>query len=212
MRYLTLYENFKYIDNICQKYYIENYTINQDGSIDVDGHVNLTDQRLFILPLKFGKVIGNFDCSENNLTSLVGSPIQVLGDYFSCDNNQLKSLKGCTRELSAFYCFTNKLSTLKGGPTKVSSDYNCVDNNIFDFNGFPNPFYGESFFRDNPIDEIVDMVINDNQSKFIRWLLEYDVIREGHKIVGMRLEEAYYMTTKTELDLNGLKFVHYTLI
>ena len=28
----------------------------------------------------------------------------------------------------------------------------------------------------------------------------------------MRLEEAYYMTTKTELDLDGLNFEYYTLI
>ena len=39
MKYLKLFENFDQtkIDKICKKYGIENYTINPDGSIDVDG-------------------------------------------------------------------------------------------------------------------------------------------------------------------------------
>ena len=36
MRYLKLFESFEDIDEICRKYRIENYTINSDGSIDVD--------------------------------------------------------------------------------------------------------------------------------------------------------------------------------
>ncbi len=36
MRYLKLFESFEDIDEICRKYRIENYTINSDGSIDVN--------------------------------------------------------------------------------------------------------------------------------------------------------------------------------
>ena len=32
------------IEEICEKYNIRNYTINEDGSIDVDGYVNLSDR------------------------------------------------------------------------------------------------------------------------------------------------------------------------
>ncbi len=36
MKYLKLFESFEDIDEICKKYSIENYTINTDGSIDVN--------------------------------------------------------------------------------------------------------------------------------------------------------------------------------
>ena len=46
MKYLKLFESFGNIDEICKKYSIENYTINPNGSIDVDGHVDLSDKEL----------------------------------------------------------------------------------------------------------------------------------------------------------------------
>jgi hypothetical protein len=42
------------IDSICRKYNIKNYTINPDGTVDVDGKVYLNYQKLTKLPLKFG--------------------------------------------------------------------------------------------------------------------------------------------------------------
>jgi ERCC4-related helicase len=39
MRYLKRYENHEDIASICRKYDIENYKINDDGSIDVDDYV-----------------------------------------------------------------------------------------------------------------------------------------------------------------------------
>ena len=65
MRYLKLFESFEDIDEICKKYRIENYTINSDGSIDVDEDVNLHNLGLEKLPLKFNKVNGFFTCSFN---------------------------------------------------------------------------------------------------------------------------------------------------
>ena len=99
MKYLKdyrLFENNEFpidpeeIRSICEKYEIKNYTINPDGSVDVDGEVKLTRKLNYStkLPLKFGKVSGNFRISHNNLISLVGSPKEV-GGYFSCYDNQL---------------------------------------------------------------------------------------------------------------------------
>ena len=41
MKHIKLFENFdtKSIEEICKKYHIDNYTINDDGSIDVDNSV-----------------------------------------------------------------------------------------------------------------------------------------------------------------------------
>ena len=81
------------IYKICKSYEIENYSINSDGSIDVDGDVRLPNKKLIKLPIKFNKVSGSFDCSWNNLISLENSPIEVGGDFI-CDFNRLKSLVG----------------------------------------------------------------------------------------------------------------------
>ena len=46
------------ISLICKRYRIKNYTVNSDGSIDVDGNVYLDNRKLTKLPLKFNKVNG----------------------------------------------------------------------------------------------------------------------------------------------------------
>ena len=80
------------ISLICEKYNITNYTINDDGSIDVNGNVDLYYMELTELPLIFNKVTGWFDCGRNNLTSLKGSPVWV-GGNFNCNYNRLPSLE-----------------------------------------------------------------------------------------------------------------------
>ena len=100
MKYLKLFENFdsSEIDNICNHYNIRNYTINSDGTIDVDGSVNFSNKKLRKIPLKFNKVSGSFYCYENELTSLEGCPNYV-GSVFSCGFNELTSLDGCPKEV-----------------------------------------------------------------------------------------------------------------
>ena len=73
---------------VCKKYEIENYTINDDLSIGVDGSVYLEKKKLEYLPLKFNYVSGNFYCHHNKLKSLEGSPQTVEGD-FKCSSNGL---------------------------------------------------------------------------------------------------------------------------
>ena len=98
MIYLKLFEGFKDIDAICMEYDIKNYTINRDGTIDVDDTVFLSsagsNKKFYTLPLKFNIVSDSFDCSCNNLTTLEGAPKEV-GGYFSCnDNNPSTQLQG----------------------------------------------------------------------------------------------------------------------
>ena len=98
------------ISLICKKYGIKNYTINSDGSIDVNGDVDLSFNDLTQLPLRFNKVNGGFDCSYNDLTSLKGSPRWV-GGYFSCANNKLPSLEFSPDYVGlGFFCRYNKLT------------------------------------------------------------------------------------------------------
>ena len=119
MKYLKLYENFiqtdSEIDELCKKYGIENYTIN-NGLVDVDGDVDLSDGNLTKLPIKFGNISGYFYCSSNQLTTLEGAP-QSVGDGFYCRNNQLTTLEGC--------------------PKSVGGHFDCNENNIYKLDFVP---------------------------------------------------------------------------
>jgi hypothetical protein len=81
------------IHDLCVKYGISNYSINLDGSIDVNGNVNLYNRGLSKIPLKFNRVDGYFDVNNNKLTSLENSPLE-LGKFFYCYKNPLESLDG----------------------------------------------------------------------------------------------------------------------
>ena len=118
------------IKKICEKYCIENYTINLDGSIDVYGSVNLSHTGLTKLPLNFNIVTGDFTCTDNKLTTLEGCPKSV-GGHFSCMYNDLTSLKGGPKLVSRYYsCSCNYLTTLKGGPKSVGGIFYCYENNL----------------------------------------------------------------------------------
>ena len=133
MKYLKLYESFKDNSELIkqlEEFGIENYTINSDGTIDVDGDVNLHRRDLCKLPFKFGKISGYFTCSDNNLTKLEGCPKEV-GNYFDCNNNQLKDLIGGPQEVGSNYgCYSNQLETLEGCAGDIGGFLNCEHNNL----------------------------------------------------------------------------------
>ena len=124
------YEERKEIIKICKEYNIKNYTIRDDGTVDVKGDVYLSFRDLKELPIKFGIVIGNFYCNNNQLTSLVGSPKELVG-IFDCYKNQLTSLVGAPEKVGDnFYCSNNQLTSLKGAPLIVEGYFDCHNNKI----------------------------------------------------------------------------------
>jgi hypothetical protein len=155
-----------HINQVCSKYNIKNYTINTDGSIDVDGNVNLYLTKIKNLPIRFNKVSGTFDCSNNSLTTLYGCPTEVGGNFWA-SNNQITSLEHCPKEVGGtfscngnklttleytnniscmvFLCKDNELTTLEHCPIKVIKDFNCEDNQITSLLGSPRVLSG--YFR-----------------------------------------------------------------
>ena len=122
---------------VCEKYEIENYIINDGLSIDVDGDVDLYKKKLEYLPLKFNYVGGTFNCSFNQLKILEGCPRTVVGDFF-CDYNELKTLKGSPQTVDgSFYCYNNELKTLEGCPKTVGGDFDCFENELKTLEGSP---------------------------------------------------------------------------
>ena len=120
----------------CKKYSIENYSINSDGSIDVNGNVNLYDMNLTELPLKFNKVSGDFDCSYNKLTSLEGCPSYV-GGSFNCSYNCLTTLENSPKKVyGSFNCTDNKLVNLKGIGEVNGYGIHCIQNPLESLEGY----------------------------------------------------------------------------
>jgi hypothetical protein len=175
MKHLKLFESISEIHNICEKYYIRNYTINNDGSIDVDSDVDLVTEKLTKLPLKFRNVTGYFDCFENRLTTLKGCPISV-GDFFNCGSNKLASLEGCPKSVGDnFDCSDNNLTSLEGCPELLLGDFDCQYNKITTFEYLPFSIDGYFHCDINPIFEIWRLF--GDYSK-IELFNDYDIIQD----------------------------------
>lgn len=119
------------------KHKIDNYTINEDLSVDVNGDVSLFSYGLFAIPVKFGTVSGYFHCSKNKFTTLEGCPTKVGGNFY-CHDNWLTSLDGGPVEIGGdFHCDNNRLVSLVGGPEMVGGDFSCHDNKMTTLEGCP---------------------------------------------------------------------------
>ena len=140
------------ISSICKQYGITNYTVNPDGSIDVDGNVNLWDKKLTELPLTFNKVTGSFDCSYNKLTTLKGCPRWV-GDWFGCG--------------------LNKLNSLEFSPDYVGGWFNCEYNDLT--NNYCDTEIGGSFYTSLKQDGLTKDNYNEWRKLYKRKLILDDI-------------------------------------
>jgi hypothetical protein len=77
----------------------------EGNTVHVDGDVDISGRKLETIPVKFGRVNGHFDCSENRLTSLCQLPDTVIGNVYCC-NNPVCSLAGLDsdRTIAGYLC------------------------------------------------------------------------------------------------------------
>jgi len=194
---------------VCRKYKIENYTINDDLSIDVNGDVELDSKNLKYLPLKFNYIGGGFYCPYNvELKSLEGCPQTVNGDFY-CYYNKLKSLEGCPQTVNGdFYCFNNNLKTLKGCPQTVNGNFSCDNNELKSLKGCPQTVNGnfgckdnelkdlEHFpevngiigIRGNPVNLLTYTFIEKADSFMIEDFIDYEIVRNRDTVMLDRLQ------------------------
>lgn len=81
------------IKRTLNKYGIIHYSINDDGSVNVDDNVSFFSQRIKSIPVQFHRVTGDFDCRDTKITSLAGAPQVVIGNLW-CNNTKITSLSG----------------------------------------------------------------------------------------------------------------------
>ena len=216
MKYVKLFESFndfpntkEEIDEVCKKYGIKNYTINEDMSIDVDGSVYLSKKGLSKLPLRFNKVSGYFYCNDNQLTTLEGGPKEVDGD-FHCAGNQFTTLGGAPNKIGGhFWCYDNQLTTLEGGPKEVGRSFYCNNNQLTTLEGAPEYVGGNFVCRNNPVYSLYRL-FNYNYKWLNNSIKEYSWLH-GTEIIEHRLIDVFLDDDKPEPDLSKIDKI-YTIV
>ena len=98
-------EQIEFLNKVCKGRDAKNlirgfngeWWINSKGEVDVDGWVVMKDMNLTEIPVKFGRVEGHFNCSNNKLTTLKNYPTLVYGGFY-CENNNLSNYFKSTKE------------------------------------------------------------------------------------------------------------------
>lgn len=182
------------IRRICTENGIKDYSIESDGSVNVNGAIAMTYEDLEELPLDFGVVTGDFICHNNLLTTLKGSPHTVGGD-FSCSHNQLTSLEGGPEYVGgSFACKDNNLYNLEGSPRTVDYGFECSENDLNSLAGCSTEIGASLISRHNHIRNLdgldakiagklildrtpIESIFNDVQQDFIDAFKIYKVIK-----------------------------------
>lgn len=119
---------------------IDNYKINPDGTVDVDGNVTyfVFSLDLDYIPIQFGYVRGSFQMSDHRIRSLVGCPRFVGGDFNVMLMSKITSLEGSPEEVGGgFYCSNTGITDLKGGPKRVDKFFASECENLTSLEGIP---------------------------------------------------------------------------
>ncbi len=183
LKEFKIFESLADIEKICKDLGIKNFTVNPDGTVDVNGDVNISRRGLTKIPIKFGKVSGYFYCNLNKITSLEGSPSYVGGSFW-CEYNRLTSLEGSPSYVGGnFWCLNNSIKSLKGGPISVGDDFYCSSNNLKTLDDCPQSVGGVFYCSNNPVCEIWKLFKDFSKVEFFN---EIDIIR-GDSIILDRL-------------------------
>lgn len=119
------------------------YSINNDGSVDVYGNVNISDRGLENIPIVYSYVQGNFVCSNNKIASLKGAPQKVDGDFI-CRKNRLTDLQGGPEIVHGNYeCSDNDITNLLGAPKRIDKLFSCRNNKLTHLKNLPSFIAGD---------------------------------------------------------------------
>jgi len=133
-KHSTIVYNEKFIKALCERFHIENYTINEDLSVNAD-RVYFHKIKFKRIPIKFNEINQSFSVEEGSLVTLENAPRDV-GFSFSCYDNHLKSLEGGPEFVGGdFECHYNYLENLVGAPKTIDGSFNCCDNQLTSLKG-----------------------------------------------------------------------------
>ena len=163
LHYQELYTLKKRVKTQCDKLRIKNYTINSDGTVDVNGDLNIyliqenikKGERHNIL-INFNKINGDVDINiqwwKAGRAGQLRLPFtfnEVTGN-FHANHNMLETLIGCPKKVGG--CFdvrSNRLKTLEGSPETVGDYFSATSNSLDDLKGSPKYVGGNFDISDN---------------------------------------------------------------
>ena len=148
---------------------LEDYIVkNQDGTVSLslvkkgiylsDGEYDIVGESINNIiysyikdgrfTVKFKEWDWDFDCSYLSLTSLVGAPEKVDGNFECVGCEKLTSLEGAPKEVGGYFdCgYCGELTSLKGAPEKVGRYSNCSNcNGLTSLEGAPKEVGGDFY-------------------------------------------------------------------
>jgi len=111
-------------DNLRKLFIFSRSTINEDGTVDVNGDVTLSFSTQEI-PVPFRRVEGNFMCANTLITSLHNAP-RYVGGSFSCNKTQITSLEfGPVYVGKAYTMYQTRVSSLEHIASHVGGNLLC---------------------------------------------------------------------------------------
>lgn len=145
-----IYNSKEDIEDWLFKMKIKKYFIHNDLTIDVFSNVNLSKKlEQPFLPVKFGCIHGDFICNHNKLTSFIGFPNYITGDFKCSDNNiaiidffpicnnniilsnnNLTTMKNFPESVNNLSLYKNKITSMDYCPLFVNGKLNLSKNKI----------------------------------------------------------------------------------
>lgn len=136
---------------------VTHYTITDDLTVDVDGVVDIYGKKLKEIPIQFGKVSGAFDCSDNELISLKGTP-KIIQGSFNCSCNNLTSLEYLSTDpatnILSFNASFNKIKTISNFPEIFNADIDLRNNQLRTLKGISKIIKGELLLKSNLLESL----------------------------------------------------------
>ena len=131
--------------------------LTDEGTVDVDGDIDMSYSTYPRIPVKFGVVSGNFEIANCKITSLEGCP-RTVGIRFNCGHNpQLESLVGGpdTVHGDCYFSFCVSVKNLEGSPTRVDGTFhinNC--RSLRNLKGLPHRMGGLDFSYNEELESL----------------------------------------------------------
>ena len=98
--------------------------------------------------------LGDFICTNNNLTSLEGAP-EIVGGDFDVGRNRLTLLRWAPQKVwGSFDCGRNNITSLQWAPQEVWGDFRCHCNNITSLQWAPKEVFGFFDCSDNNLTDL----------------------------------------------------------
>lgn len=157
------------IKSACDKLGIQNYTINDNGTVDVNGgglRLYLNQDKVKVNEItktliNFNKVNGDVDISirwsKNGRAGTNQIPFtfnEVTGDFL-LTHSKLETLKGCPKKVGGdFNVACNILKDLEGAPETVDGDFIVNDNILHSLVGSPRYVGGDFDISSNSIESL----------------------------------------------------------